>query len=128
MQTCNHNIVLGVDTMGNIETLVSFKKGQSGNPNGRPKGVKNIKTYLTNALDCKLEYENEVLPVKQIIALKLIKTALDSNRPRLQLDAIREILDRTLGKPIQGTLTLDLELLDNDKLKELFGNSFEVIE
>lgn len=36
--------------MANESNLKPFKKGQSGNPKGRPKGVKNLSTVIQNIL------------------------------------------------------------------------------
>jgi hypothetical protein len=81
-----------------------FPPGTSGNPNGRPK-----LTRLTEALR---EQLSEISPdadeqtVAEQIAETLIKLALSGD-----VQAIREIADRTEGKPKQAIdLDLDLQL------------------
>ncbi len=81
-----------------------FKKGESGNPSGRPK-----LTRLTEALREQLA---EQMPnaseetVAEAIARALIGEALTGD-----VQAIREIADRTEGKPKQA---IDLDLQIND--------------
>jgi hypothetical protein len=77
-----------------------FPKGSSGNPNGRPKLTK-----LTEALREQLAEEMPNAPertVAEAIARALIKEAVSGN-----VLAIREIGDRTEGKPKQA---IDLEM------------------
>ncbi len=81
-----------------------FEKGQSGNPNGRPK--------LTRLTECLREQLAEAMPgasertIAEAIARALIREALVGD-----VQAIREIGDRTEGKPKQS---LDLDLQIND--------------
>jgi hypothetical protein len=81
-----------------------FPKGQSGNPQGRPKLTK-----LTEALREQLA---EIAPnapertVAEVIARALIREAVSGN-----VQAIREIADRTEGKPMQK-VDLDLQVSD----------------
>ena len=81
-----------------------FPKGVSGNPSGRPKLTK-----LTEALREQLAEEMPNAPEKTIaegVARVLIREALSGN-----VQAIREIADRTEGKPKQA---IDLDLQIND--------------
>lgn len=81
-----------------------FKKGQSGNPNGRPK-----RTRLTDALREKLQQDAPDAPeqtVAEIIADVLIREAKSGN-----VQAIKEIADRTEGKPAQK-VDVDMNVLD----------------
>jgi hypothetical protein len=81
-----------------------FKKGETGNRNGRPK-----LTRLTEALREQLAEANPDAPeetVAEQIARALISEAKIGN-----VQAAREIADRTEGKPKQ---TLDLDLQIND--------------
>ncbi len=81
-----------------------FKKGETGNKNGRPK-----LTRLTDALREQLAEAAPNAPEKtiaEVIARALIREAVSGN-----VQAIREIGDRTEGKPKQS---LDLDLQIND--------------
>lgn len=61
-----------------------FKPGQSGNPNGRPKGAQKVREAAEKHLD------------KAMVELaKLLK----SQDERVKLSAIQEILTRGAGKP-----------------------------
>jgi Family of unknown function (DUF5681) len=64
-----------------------FRKGQSGNPSGRPKALHEL-VELARA---------ETLPTFQ----KLVELRDQADDPRVQLAAAREILDRAWGKPTQ---------------------------
>ena len=79
---------------------VPFKKGQSGNPNGRPKGARGLSTILREMLDEDIKViENGVEVRKQfkdVIVRKLLKKANDGD-----LRAIEQIFDRLEGKPKQ---------------------------
>jgi hypothetical protein len=84
--------------MANEKNLKPFKPGQSGNPAGRPKGSKNIKTILKKLLasqDIKGEWANPV-------AKKLIQKAFNDN----DLQALIEIISRIEGKPKQSAKCL----------------------
>jgi hypothetical protein len=90
-----------------------FPKGVSGNVRGRPKI-----TRLTEALREQLA---ETLPnapehtVAEVIAQKLIKEAFKGN-----VQAIREIGDRTEGKPKQS-IDLDMNVMDWRQMAEANG-------
>ena len=97
-----------------------FPKGESGNPQGRPK-----LTRLTEALREQLA---ETLPdapertVAEAIARALIREAVSGN-----VQAIREIADRTEGKPKQS-IDVDLQINDWRKLAQTYGvNEQDVI-
>jgi len=54
-----------------------FKKGESGNPNGRPKGIKNLKTDLVEELQEKIsirEGDRSVEISKQRLIVRSTKT------------------------------------------------------
>lgn len=72
---------------GRIENLRPWKPGESGNPAGRPKGVR----YLTEQLRARVAADPAILDA---VAEKLFALALDGD-----LGAIREIADRLDGKP-----------------------------
>lgn len=69
-----------------------WKPGQSGNPSGRPK-----KLHITDAIRAELAREGpDGIPNDEAIARVLVELARAGN-----LDAIREIADRTEGKARQ---------------------------
>ena len=90
-----------------------FPKGVSGNKNGRPK-----LTRLTEALREQLAETNPDAPEETIaeqIARALISEAKTGN-----VLAIREIADRTEGKPKQA-IDLDLQINDWRTLAQNYG-------
>jgi hypothetical protein len=90
-----------------------FPKGVSGNPAGRPK-----LTRLTEALREQLSQEMPGAPeysIAEAIARTLVKEALSGN-----VQAIREIGDRTEGKPKQA-IDVDLQVKDWRSLAQSYG-------
>ncbi len=91
----------------------TFPKGVSGNPNGRPKLTK-----LTEALREQLAEEMPNAPERTVaeqIARALIREAIGGD-----VAAIREIADRTEGKPKQA-IGIDLQFSDWRTEAEKFG-------
>jgi hypothetical protein len=92
-----------------------FKKGETGNPSGRPK--------LTRLSEALREQLAEAMPnapertVAEAIARTLIREAISGN-----VQAIREIGDRTEGKPMQK-VDLDLQINDWRTLAKNYGVS-----
>ena len=70
-----------------VENLTPWRKGQSGNPNGRPKKVQTLATVAE---------DNGERALKKIVKL------IDSADDRVALAAAQHILDRALGKPKQA--------------------------
>lgn len=113
-KTDGKQTVRGKFTKGN-DVGKKFQKGETGNPNGRPK-----RTRLTDALREQLQ---EVLPeapeqtIAERIADALIQKALSGD-----VQAIREIGDRTEGKPAQK-LDIDMNVHDWRQLARTHGLS-----
>jgi len=88
-----------------------FKKGESGNPDGKPEGAKNVSTILKELLE--QVAPNEILNakfVKEFCKGKKTVTTADAVAARLLNEglikgepwAVKEILDRTEGKAAQS--------------------------
>jgi hypothetical protein len=78
--------------MANIQNLKPCKPGETHNPNGRPKGKKNIKTMLVELLSAQdPDGEWAKLPAAQ-----LVRSAFKDGNFR----ALVEILDRIEGKAV----------------------------
>ena len=79
--------------MGKEEHLIPFQPGQSGNPNGRPKGRLNLSTILAQRL---AEGDNSVKLIDRLIKIATSDTSKEND----SLSAIGEILDRLEGKAV----------------------------
>ena len=105
--------------MANEQNLKSWKTGQSGNPNGKPKGTKHLSTHIREMMedeDFELKLENGSIlkgsPVKAIITV-LIKKAVSGDTKAIDLlgkygygtkiDIVSD--DRPLPVPIYGGLS-----------------------
>jgi hypothetical protein len=71
-----------------------WKKGQSGNPNGRPKSGFALNEYITDLANVELEDKKTML---EAVVSKVYEEALDGN-----MTAINFLADRVLGKPSQS--------------------------
>ena len=71
-----------------------WKKGQSGNPNGRPKSGFALNEYITDLANVELEDKKTML---EAVVGKVYEEALDGN-----MTAINFLADRILGKPSQS--------------------------
>lgn len=76
---------------------MAWKKGQSGNPGGRPKGLADLQALARG-------YTAE--------ALKVLAAALKDKSHQLRVIAANSLLDRGYGKPAQ-TLTVHRSPLDD---------------
>lgn len=73
-----------------------FVKGQSGNPNGRPKKLPEIDALLADVLGGDPEDPEKISEAKQVL-LAMLKAAKEGN-----VQAQTSILDRAYGKPKQA--------------------------
>jgi len=111
--------------MANTENLKSYKKGQSGNPAGRPRGSRNVSSVLAGMLqELAPDVVVEASFVKDISKGLKRATIADAFAARLiyegavngNLGALKEVLDRTEGKAkerLQITHKDDLEAAAN---------------
>lgn len=79
-----------------------FKEGESGNPNGRPKGSRNRSTIVREWLECSENVVNPITGKKEklqqsdIITLALIKKARKGD-----VQAFKELMDSGFGRIIK---------------------------
>lgn len=124
--TVNAEIVSGNSgkNSGRIKNLRPWKKGQSGNPLGRPK-----KTLIADALRAKLAEIDPNDPDgrtnAEIIADRMIARAKQKDRG--QQDAA-EIADRTEGKPRQQVSASDGIAVEPPTAEELAGRIRSLLE
>lgn len=90
-----------------------FKKGKSGNPKGRPKGVRNFETELKEVINSQVtitrDGKKQTISVKKAAVLKLAEKSLSGNIP-----ALRVLLDlsRTCDEKEIDNVVADLSLED----------------
>jgi hypothetical protein len=85
-----------------LDNLNPFKKGESGNPAGRPKGSKNRSTIARQWLEVNqnlknpLTGENELMSQEDLMTLALIKKAREGD-----VAAYKALMDSGYGAPLQ---------------------------
>jgi hypothetical protein len=95
----------------------SWKPGQSGNPNGRPKKWSDIiEAELNKESLSRAKSGPGFKTIKEIITIKLLDMARHGN-----VRAIHELLDRNLGKPkesieLSGGLDVGISRLSDEEL------------
>ena len=81
-----------------------FKKGESGNPNGRPVGSRNRSTIVKQWLEVKkiaknpISSKEEELEIQDMMVLALINKALKGD-----VNAFKELMDSGYGKLLNST-------------------------
>jgi hypothetical protein len=84
------------------EDLIPFKKGESGNPAGRPKGSRNRSTIarqwleVNQSLKNPLTGEQETMSQEDLMTLALIKKAREGD-----VNAYKALMDSGYGAPVQ---------------------------
>jgi Family of unknown function (DUF5681) len=103
-----------------LANLKPFKKGESGNPAGRPEGSLNRGTTLKKWLYGDASFTNPLTLQKAIgtvedhVILALLKRATAGNIP-----AIKEVLDSVYGKnPELLTADVDVNMLSPEEFKK----------
>lgn len=91
--------------MSSLDNLKpAWKKGESGNPNGRPKGSRNRSTIAKQWLEVSQKIKNPItgkeedLEQQDIMTLALIKKARNGD-----VSAYKELMDSAYGKIMQPT-------------------------
>lgn len=101
-----------------------FEKGESGNPNGRPKGAKNRSTIAKYWLSIEQNLKNpltgdtETMSQEDLMTLALIKKAREGDT-----NAYKALMDSGYGAPVQQVeqtqTNVDLTGLSTDEIKLL---------
>jgi hypothetical protein len=114
--------------MANKDVEPRWEKGESGNPNGRPKGSRNRSTIarkwleVNQSLKNPLTGENETMSQEDLMTLALIKKARDGDT-----NAYKALMDSGYGAPVQQieqtNTEIDLSGMSTDELKELLKNN-----
>ena len=84
----------------------TFKKGTSGNPNGRPKSGFALNEYITDLANVELKDKKTML---EAVVGKVYEEALDGN-----MSAINFLADRVLGKPSQS---IGIKVISEEPIK-----------
>ena len=105
----------------------AWKKGQSGNPNGRPKGSKNRSTIARHWLNVNQNWNNpitgqeEKMSQEDAITLALIKKARDGD-----VNAYKALMDSGYGSPLQqieqNQTSIDLSDFTTDEIREILDD------
>lgn len=109
-------------------THSQFKKGQSGNPKGRPKGVKNLATDLQEEMTAKIQItedgKTQMVTKQRAMVKRLVAKALsgDNRSASTLLKLIESIEAREDGKEVENLSPSDQALLDK-YLKKSGGSS-----
>jgi len=115
---------------GNPQNLVSFQKGQSGNPNGRPRkyvselreqGYSNseVADAIKVLLSMDLEELKEVYTnPKATVLEKVVASAIKKDIEKGQLHSIEMLLNRAHGKPLTNVdITSNGEKIESTFIK-----------
>lgn len=98
----------------NPQNLKPYKKGQSGNPKGRPKKIPELDKLLAEVLGEKKD---------GIEAAQAILMALRAKATKGDVRAAEVLLDRAYGKPKQQTdITTNGESLNKEDAKIILSN------
>jgi hypothetical protein len=112
---------------GKPPKATQFKKGRSGNPNGRPKGAKGVKANLRRDLETKItirEGNREIkIPKAEAVAKRLIANALKGDiKPVLELVKLDdELFGNGDTAPAAAATLTSPEQVDYDLLRDFFA-------
>jgi hypothetical protein len=114
-----------------------WKKGQSGNPSGKPKGIAEVQAlareFSTEAVYKLVDTMRGVTKVPQRDDRKRIKRDNDNNilweegvaSPEVQVEAAIHLLDRGVGKPAQAVTGADGGALQVDSIERIVVHVIE---
>jgi hypothetical protein len=104
-----------------------WKKGESGNPKGRPKGAKSRATIARYWMEVEQSAKNpitgtnEKMSQEDLMTLALVKKAREGD-----VNAYKALMDSCYGAPVQQIqqeqTNIDLSDLSTKEIKELLSN------
>ena len=97
-----------------------LEPGESGNPNGRPKGSRNIATVLREYLEKADKDEGGKGEALNIPTAKLLKLITSAKNEAVQLKAIQEAYERLEGKVDE---TINLNAVEVPKISITFRDA-----
>lgn len=90
--------------MDKRDNLIPFVKGQSGNPNGRPRGTRNRSTLVKEWLEVEQSVVNPITKKTEVLSQSDIMTlALIAKARKGDVSAFKELMDSAFGK-VQSTI------------------------
>ena len=102
----------------------AWQKGESGNPNGRPKGAKNRSTIARHWLEVNQKLKNpitgdsETMSQEDLMTLALIKKAREGD-----VTAYKALMDSGYGAPLQQIeqqqTSIDLSELSTEEIRDI---------
>lgn len=112
--------------MPNNHNLRPFKKGESGNPKGRPKGSKNRATIVRELFDSISvldsfkfnELESRFPYIKNNMSIEYLMTLIQVNKAIFDGDtkAYKVLMDSLYGTPIRQ-IDLESQIKENEEIK-----------
>ena len=104
------------------EDLIPFKKGQSGNPAGRPKGSKNRSTIIREMLDMMVQVKDDNGDeVWQSNEYRMVQAILTKAIEKGDVSAFNSIMDNVYGK-LKDTVDMNTtEQVNHDFRKLIAG-------
>ena len=95
-----------------------FKPGQTGNPRGRPKGARNLKTEIREVMKSQVTVtqngQQKRITTRKAMVLRLIEKALSGSIPatRVLLDLIRDYDENEVDTVAQSLSADDASILE----------------
>ena len=104
------------------EDLIPFKKGQSGNPAGRPKGSKNRSTIIREMLDMMVQVKDDNgVEVWQSNEYRMVQAIITKAIEKQDVAAFNSIMDNVYGK-LKDTVDMNTtEQVNHDFRKLIAG-------
>jgi hypothetical protein len=85
-----------------LDNLIPFEKGESGNPNGRPKGSKNRSTIARQWLETKEKAKNPITGEVVLLTQEDLITLAQIEKGRKgDTAAYKAVMDSGWGSPVQ---------------------------